>query len=81
MIPAQSSGAAPARLRLEGNATRTFVDYDAVGVSPLGDAAEVFVRGTVGENFAWAELLEAGWQSAHFRSESTRQPTSRGRPA
>ena len=36
------------------------VDDDAVGVAAVGDAAEVLVRGVVGEGHVRAELLEAG---------------------
>ena len=36
------------------------VDDDAVGVAAVGDAAEVLVRGVVGERHVRAELLEAG---------------------
>ena len=34
-----------------------FIDDDAVGVSVVGDAPEVFVRRAVGEGLVWAELL------------------------
>ena len=61
MIPAQSSGAAPARSRLDGTRrTKRSVDDDAVGVAAVGDAAEVLVGEVVGEGHVRAELLEAG---------------------
>ena len=45
MIPAQSSGAAPARSRFDGNAQHeALIDDDAVGVAAVGDASEVLVR-------------------------------------
>jgi AraC-like DNA-binding protein len=37
-----------------------FIDDDAVGISAVGDAPEVFVRGAEGEGLVWAELLKAG---------------------
>ena len=60
-MPAQSSGAAPARSRLRWDAqNEMFIDDDAFGVAAVGDASEVLVRGVVGEDHVRAELLQAG---------------------
>ena len=60
-MPAQSSGAAPARSRLAGmRSDETLVDDDAVGVAAVGDRRGlVLVRRAVGEDHVRAELLEA----------------------
>jgi len=39
---------------------KVLVDDYAVGIAAVGDAAEVLVRGVVGEGPVWAELLQAG---------------------
>ena len=61
VIPAQSSGAVPARSRLAGTLEDEVLgDDDAVGVAAVGDAAGVLVGEVVGEGHVRAELLEAG---------------------
>ena len=59
-MPAQRSGAAPARSRLEGTRrTKLLIDDDAIGVAAIGDAPEVLVGRIVGERHVRAELLKA----------------------
>ena len=58
-MPAQSSGAAPARSEVCGNAQHeSLVDDNAVGVPAVGDAAGVLVGRVVGESAVLAELLK-----------------------
>ena len=72
----------PGRIEVGGDAqNEAFIDDDAVGVSAVGDAPEVLVRGTVGQDLVRAELLKAGLAMGACASESTRQPSPADRPA
>ena len=59
MIPAQSSGAAPARSRFGRDAQdKVFVDDNALGVAAVGYSSEVLVGRMVGEGHVRAELFK-----------------------
>ena len=50
----------PGKIEVGGDTQdERFIDDDAVGVSAVGDAPEVFVRGAVGLDLVWAELFKA----------------------
>ena len=50
----------PGEIEVGGDAqNEALIDDDAVGVAAVGDAAQVLVRGAVGEDLVRAELLEA----------------------
>ena len=61
MIPAQRSGATPARLRLLGTwSTKLSINDNAVGIAAVGDASEMRVRKVVRESKVRAELFLTG---------------------
>ena len=76
-MPAQSSGAAPAGSSFSERAARKLSSHnDAVRVAAIGDAAENFVFGVVGESrTVFAILLFARQAVCAVRQESTMQPT------
>ncbi len=50
----------PGKIEVGGDAqNKAFIDDNTVRVAAVGDAPEVFVRGAVGEDLVWAELLKA----------------------
>ncbi len=60
VIPAQSSGAAPAGIQIRRDAqNEVFVDDDAFRIAAIGKAAEVFVRRIESEDHVRTELFKA----------------------
>ncbi len=58
--PGAEQRRSPGKIEVGGDAQdEAFVNDDALGVATIGDACEVLVRGVVGEDYIWAELLKA----------------------